>query len=156
LSRVAVFDFDVHHGNGTQHIFEEREEVYYASVHQWPFYPGTGAANERGRGPGEGATLNLPLPAGSGDEEYLRVFEEEVLPALGSFKPEVLLVSAGFDAWRNDPVGGMQVSAAGFARWGVLLRDLADHSCGGRSLSLLEGGYDLEALPKLANRYLTG
>ena len=154
LERVAILDFDVHHGNGTQHLFEERGDVFYASVHQWPFYPGTGAAGERGRGAGEGATLNVPLPAGSGDAEYEQAFTERLLPALDAFAPELLIVSAGFDAWQQDPLGGMRVTEAGFARWGERLRDLAERRCGGRALSLLEGGYDLGALPSLVCSYL--
>jgi len=156
LERIAIFDFDVHHGNGTQHLFEERGDVLYASCHQYPFYPGTGAASERGRGDGVGATLNLPLPAGTGDDGYLRVFEEQVLPALRDFDPRFLLISAGFDAWRADPLGGMCVTEDGFATWGRLLRELADEVCDGRVVSVLEGGYDLAKLGDLAVCYLEG
>ncbi len=153
LGRVAIVDFDVHHGNGTQHLFEARGDVFYASLHQWPFYPGTGASAERGRGAGEGATLNLPLAAGAGDEVYERAFDERLLPALDAFAPELLIVSAGFDAWRDDPLGGMRVTEAGFASWGERLRARADRLCAGRVVSLLEGGYDLEALPRLVCSY---
>ena len=111
--RVAIFDFDVHHGNGTQHLFEERADVFYASTHLYPFYPGTGAARETGRGAGRGTTLNVPLPAGTGDEGYAAAIEGTILPALRAFGPETLLVSAGFDAWRGDPLGAMAVSAGG-------------------------------------------
>ncbi|KAB2958500.1 MAG: histone deacetylase, partial [Thermoanaerobaculia bacterium] len=156
LGRVAIVDVDVHHGNGTQHLFEERAEVFYASLHQWPFYPGTGAAAERGRGAGAGATLNLPLPAGSGDAEYGAALREVVLPALAAFRPELLLVSAGFDTWRADPLGGMRVTEAGFAEQGRLLAEAAAGSAGGRMLVVLEGGYDVEALPRLARAFLTG
>jgi acetoin utilization deacetylase AcuC-like enzyme len=154
--RVAIFDFDVHHGNGTQHLFEERPDVFYASTHQYPFYPGTGAASERGVGAGEGATLNVPLPAGTGDDGYRQAFDEAVLPALAAFRPDVLVLSAGFDAWRDDPLGGMRVSEAGFADWGRRLRQLADEVAGGRVLALLEGGYDLAALPRLVAAHLGG
>ena len=106
VERVAIFDFDVHHGNGTQHLFEDRGDVFYASTHQYPFYPGTGAASERGRGAGLGATLNVPLPAGTGDPGYEAALRGQVLPALRAFAPQVLLVSAGFDAWQGDPLGG--------------------------------------------------
>ncbi len=153
LGRIAIVDFDVHHGNGTQHLFEESGEVFYASLHQWPFYPGTGAAGERGRGPGVGATLNLPLPAGTGDEGYADAFRDSLLPALRSFAPDLLIVSAGFDAWRGDPLGGMRVTAEGFAEWGARLREVAEEACGGRVVSVLEGGYDLEALPNLVGTY---
>ena len=156
VERLAIYDFDVHHGNGTQHLFEEDPDVFYVSSHQFPFYPGTGAAGERGVGAGEGATLNLPLPAGGGDAEYREQHRTAVFPALRAFRPELLLVSAGFDAWRGDPLGGMQVSGDGFAEWGRELRELAGELCGGRIVSILEGGYDLEALPGLIRGYLTG
>ena len=154
--RVAIFDFDVHHGNGTQHLFEARADVFYASTHQYPFYPGTGAADEVGVGAGAGATLNVPLPAGTGDDGYAEAIEERVLPALRRFAPEVLLLSAGFDAWMHDPLGGMAVSEAGFARWGEWLRRLAAEACGGRVLAVLEGGYDLRSLPGLVAAHLQG
>jgi len=154
VERVAIFDFDVHHGNGTQHLFEERGDVLYASIHQHPFYPGTGAAGERGRGDGEGTTVNVPLPAGSGDEVYAAALEQRILPALRDFAPDVLLVSAGFDAWRDDPLGGMRVSEDGFVHWGRRLGELADAVCGGRVMAILEGGYDLAALPRLVERHL--
>jgi acetoin utilization deacetylase AcuC-like enzyme len=150
---VAIVDFDVHHGNGTQHLFEDRPDVLFISLHQYPFYPGTGAASERGVGAGLGATLNLPLPAGSGDAEYEAAFREHALPALEEFAPRALLVSAGFDAWRADPLGGMNVSATAFARWGEWLRGVAARSAEGRLVAVLEGGYDLEALPHLASAF---
>jgi acetoin utilization deacetylase AcuC-like enzyme len=155
-ARVAIFDFDVHHGNGTQHLFEERPDIFYASTHQSPFYPGTGAANETGRGAGEGATLNVPLPAGTGDGLYEEAVTDRILPALRRFAPDVLLLSAGFDAWRGDPVGGMRVSEEGFRRWGGLLGGLAGEVCGGRVLAVLEGGYDLVNLPRLVEAHLEG
>ena len=154
--RVAIFDFDVHHGNGTQHLFEERADVFYASTHQFPFYPGTGAAGETGRGQGAGATLNVPLPAGTGDEGYAQAFAERILPALAAFRPDVLLLSAGFDAWRGDPLGGMAVSEEGFASWGRQLAELADQVAQGRLLAVLEGGYDLANLPLLVDGFLGG
>jgi acetoin utilization deacetylase AcuC-like enzyme len=155
-SRVAIFDFDVHHGNGTQHLFEERSDVFYASTHQYPFYPGTGAAGEIGVGAGVGATLNLPLPAGTDDDGYAAAIEDRLLPELRRFAPDVLLLSAGFDAWKRDPLGGMAVSEKGFARWGEWLRQLAAEVCGGRILAVLEGGYDLESLPRLVEAHLQG
>ncbi len=156
LERIAIFDFDVHHGNGTQHLFEDRSDVFYASCHQYPFYPGTGAASEKGRGDGFEATLNVPLPAGCGDEEYLEVFEQQILPRLREYQPRILLISAGFDAWRADPLGGMCVTEDGFETWGRLLRELAEEVCDGRIVSFLEGGYDLGRLGDLAASYLTG
>jgi acetoin utilization deacetylase AcuC-like enzyme len=155
-SRVAIFDFDVHHGNGTQHLFEARADVFYASTHQYPFYPGTGAASETGSGAGQGATLNVPLPAGTGDDGYGMALEERVLPALRAFAPDVLVVSAGFDVWRADPLGGMAVTESGFAQWGARLAALADEVSAGRLLTVLEGGYDLDNLPRLVECYLRG
>jgi acetoin utilization deacetylase AcuC-like enzyme len=156
LERVAIVDFDVHHGNGTQEIFYADPDVFYVSTHQYPFYPGTGAARERGTGAGEGATLNIPLPGGSGDDVYRRALAEQVLPALDDFRPDLLLVSAGFDAWQDDPLGGMRVSAAGFAEWGSELARFARERCSGRLLSVLEGGYDVASLPGLVRGYLSG
>ena len=154
--RVAIFDFDVHHGNGTQHLFEHRADVFYASTHQYPFYPGTGAASETGIGDGEGATLNVPLPAGTDDAGYVEAIQGRVIPALRAFAPDVLLISAGFDAWQNDPLGGMRVTEEGFRSWGEWLRTLADEVCGGRLLAVLEGGYDLASLPRLVEANLKG
>ena len=154
LERVAIFDFDVHHGNGTQHLLEERGDVLYASTHQWPFYPGTGAASERGRGEGVGATVNVPLAAGSGDGTYAEALESTILPALEGFGPQLLVLSAGFDAWKDDPLGGMRVTRDGFAAWGRRLGELARRVCDGRVVAVLEGGYDLSALGDLAVDHL--
>lgn len=154
--RLAIIDFDVHHGNGTQHLFEDRGDILYASIHQHPFYPGTGSASERGHGGGVGATVNVPLPAGCGDETYEEVFRKVVLPSVRQFGPETLLISAGFDAWQGDPVGGMQVSEQAFRDWGVWLGQVADDLCDGRVLVTLEGGYDLEALGALAVAHCQG
>ena len=154
LERLAIFDFDVHHGNGTQHLFEDRGDVLFVSTHQFPFYPGTGAAGERGWGEGEGATVNLPLPAGTGDAGYLRAIEDRVEPAIRDFAPAALLVSAGFDAWRHDPLGGMRVGQQAMADWGRRLAALADEVCEGRILASLEGGYDLESLSGLVSAHL--
>ena len=156
VERLAIFDFDVHHGNGTQHLFERDPEILFASTHQYPLYPGTGASSERGLGPGEGATVNVPLPAGTGDAGYAEAIDEIVLPAIAAFEPEVLLVSAGFDAWRGDPLAGMQVSEDGYRDWGRKLAAVAAEQCQGRLLATLEGGYDLEALPRLVNAFLDG
>ena len=146
LSRVAIVDWDVHHGNGTQHIFERDPSVFYASLHQWPLYPGTGLASERGLGEGEGATLNCPQPPGSGDTQWLAAFEDEVLPALDRFAPEFVIVSAGFDAHRDDPLAQTCLSTQAFRRMTTLLAAFARERCAGRIVSLLEGGYDLDAL----------
>lgn len=153
--RAAVVDFDVHHGNGTQHLTEARADVFYASLHQSPFYPGTGARTERGVGEGEGTVVNVPLPAGTSGVELLEAMDREVLPALDRFGPELLVVSAGFDAWRNDPLGGMLLDEEAFRGIGHRMATVA-RACGDRSVSLLEGGYDVQALPRLVDAYLEG
>lgn len=154
LERVFIVDFDVHHGNGTQHSFEADPSVYFFSIHQFPFYPGTGAAHERGRDAGRGATLNVPLPAGSGDRDYLLAFDLLLAPELEHFKPQCLLVSAGFDAHNDDPLAGMRVSDNGFLRLGRMLVELASEHCNGRLISFLEGGYNLEALGRCVTQHV--
>jgi acetoin utilization deacetylase AcuC-like enzyme len=144
--KVAIFDWDVHHGNGTQHSFEADPRVLYLSTHQWPFYPGTGAADETGRGEGAGATVNVPLPGGCGDAEYLRAVDEVVAPILEQHAPDVVLVSAGFDAYEDDPLASMRVTTAGFAELARRMRAVADRVCGGKLMYVLEGGYDLTGL----------
>jgi acetoin utilization deacetylase AcuC-like enzyme len=153
--RVAIVDFDVHHGNGTQHLFEARADVLYASLHQWPFYPGTGAAGESGVGDGKGFTVNVPLAAGGGDAEWLAGLDELVVPALERFAPDLLVLSAGFDAWRGDPLGSQRVTERGYAAIGERLLGFAASRCGGRAVALLEGGYDVDALPRLAAAFLS-
>ncbi|MGE0040181.1 MAG: histone deacetylase [Vicinamibacterales bacterium] len=146
VSRVAVMDYDVHHGNGTQWIFYEDPSVLFVSTHQYPFYPGTGAAEETGRGAGDGYTVNVPLEAGATDADYDLVFRDAVLPALAWYRPELLLVSAGFDAHERDPLAYMRMSTEGFARLTARLLVLADQVAGGRTVFVTEGGYDLHAL----------
>jgi acetoin utilization deacetylase AcuC-like enzyme len=146
LERVAIVDFDVHHGNGTEDIFYERNDVLYLSCHQSPLYPGTGAADDRGRGEGEGFTVNVPLPPGGGDDEYLAVFDQVFGPALREYRPELLLLSAGFDAHHRDALAQMEVTSAGYGLLGARIRGWAEALCGGRSAWFLEGGYDLEGL----------
>ena len=146
LAKIAIIDWDVHHGNGTQWAFYEDPTVFYASVHQYPFYPGTGAASQTGEGAGEGYTLNVPMPGGGGDDEYLSVFDETILPAIRRFGPDFLLISAGFDMHRADPIGGMKMTTDGFAEMTRKVKALAEKTCGGRLVSALEGGYDLDAL----------
>jgi acetoin utilization deacetylase AcuC-like enzyme len=152
--RIAVVDFDVHHGNATQHMFYDRPDVFYLSTHRYPFYPGTGAADERGTGAGKGYTVNVPMAAGGGDEEYREAFEEKIIPALREYRPEVLLVSAGFDAHRLDPLGGMRVTEAGFGTMAERLAEVAGDFCGGKAIFTLEGGYDLQALAGSVKRVL--
>jgi acetoin utilization deacetylase AcuC-like enzyme len=144
--RVAVVDFDVHHGNGTQQIFESDPTVLYVSVHQFPFYPGTGDADEVGLADGRGFTVNVPLEVGAGNADYEVVFREVVLPVLRAFNPGLIIVSAGFDAHERDPLAGMRLTTGAFAAMTADLRDVAEASCGGRIVVLTEGGYDLKAL----------
>lgn len=146
LERVAIVDWDVHHGNGTQAAFLEDPSVLFISLHQYPFYPGTGSAQERGAGKGEGFTLNLPLPAGCTDVVYRQAFTDLVVPALEAFYPELILVSAGFDAHRADPLGQMQVTTGCFGEMAAMVGNVADQCCEGRLVLVLEGGYNLGAL----------
>jgi acetoin utilization deacetylase AcuC-like enzyme len=146
IERVFIFDFDVHHGNGTQHLFEERDDVYYASIHRYPFYPGTGAANEIGEGKGRGFTKNIPLPGGQGDPAFLRATEEQIVRVIDDYRPQAILLSSGFDAHRRDPLGGMHVTEQAYGEITRRIMESAGKWSGGRVLSLLEGGYDREGL----------
>jgi len=144
--KILIMDWDVHHGNGTQAAFYDDPMVLFISTHQFPFYPGSGAVNETGVGAGEGFTLNVPLPAGCTDVEYLQVFQDIVVPAAEKFQPDWILVSAGFDPHRRDPLGGMNVTEEGFGAMARLLLALANRFADGRIAFLLEGGYDLAGL----------
>ena len=146
LERIAIVDFDVHHGNGTQRAFYEDPAVLYISTHQAPYYPGTGAGHEVGRAGAEGSTLNLPLRAGEGDATYGTIYESVLPRVLEQFEPELVLVSAGFDLMANDPLGGMEVSVEGVRRIAAGLVGAAERLCAGRTVFLLEGGYDLPSL----------
>lgn len=146
LKKIFVLDWDVHHGNGTQEIFYEDETVFYFSIHQFPLYPGTGHREETGRNRGNGFTRNVPLPAGSGDDDYRKVIQIEFQESISSFQPDLIMISAGFDAHRDDPLAQMNVSSNGFAELTQLVKDVAGRCCNGRIVSVLEGGYDLEAL----------
>ena len=150
LGKVVVVDWDVHHGNGTQEIFYADGSVFYFSVHQSPWYPGTGQREERGAGPGEGTTLNCPLPAGAGRAEIFAAFEQEFLPAMEEFRPDLVVVSAGFDSRQHDPLGRFQLTDDDFADLTRLLTGLAARTAGGRLVSVLEGGYDLGGLAAAA------
>lgn len=152
--RVLIVDYDVHHGNGTQWAFYDRKDVFYISTHRYPFYPGTGARGEEGQGEGKGYTLNIPFPGGCGDQEYLKAFEDEVIPASIRFHPDLVLVSAGFDAHRLDPLGGMNVTSDGFARMTRAILGVASGSCGGKTVLVLEGGYSLEGLAESVEKCL--
>ena len=146
LQRVFILDWDVHQGNGTHHSFYQDHHVYFCSIHQWPLYPGIGAAEERGRGVGKGYTLNIPLPADCGDTEYLRVLNEQVIPELRLYHPDLLIISAGFDAHDEDPLAQMKVSTEGFREMTRTLKREMQHINGGKILSVLEGGYHHENL----------
>lgn len=146
IERLAILDWDVHHGNGTQHIFEERRDVLYASSHQYPFYPGTGAPDEIGHGAGAGFTVNCALPAGQTDADYGAIFHDVFLPAGRAFRPNIVIVSAGFDPHAADPLAEMRVTEHGFAAMCAAMNALAQECCGGKLVLLLEGGYDLGAL----------
>lgn len=146
LERALIVDWDVHHGNGTQDAFYDSNAVMFCSIHQYPFYPGTGAASERGIGKGEGYTINIPLPAGRTNEDYLRIMDEVILPAAYDYQPELILISAGFDAHAHDPLGGMRLTERGFAAMTQFLSEAAADLCDGRIVAILEGGYDVTAL----------
>jgi len=146
LGKVLIVDWDVHHGNGTQDAFYDDPTVLYFGIHQHPFYPGTGRADEKGAGKGLGYTVNVPLPAGAGDREYERAFEQTLLPAALAFQPDFVLISAGFDAHEDDLLGRMRVTTQGFAEMTRIVKTIAEKCCRGRLVSMLEGGYHLEAL----------
>jgi len=154
--RAAIVDFDVHHGNGTQDIFFDRDDVYFISTHQYPFYPGSGAKNEIGTGRGEGYTLNFPLGAGTSDNEILEIFDHDIIPTLTTYDPDVILVSAGFDAHKLDPLGGLGFTGEAYRQFGYMLSHVADHKCDGRLISVLEGGYSAEGNRDAITSYLRG
>lgn len=156
IARVMIVDWDVHHGNGTQEIFLEDPSVFYFSIHENPsfLYPGTGRRWETGRGAGEGTTLNAPMPPGAGDEEYRLAFEQMLAPAAERFRPDMLLVSAGFDAHRNDPLADLNVTEEGFRFLTRFLATLANAYCGGRIVSILEGGYEPQSLVRSAEVHI--
>ncbi len=146
LERVLVFDWDLHHGNGTQHMFENDPGVLYISTHQYPYYPGTGAMDETGKRDGEGYTVNLPFPAGCADGEYIDACRRIIQPIAALYEPQMILISAGFDAHARDPLGGMEVTEDGFRAMTRLLLEVAREHAHGRCAAILEGGYDLQAI----------
>jgi acetoin utilization deacetylase AcuC-like enzyme len=146
LKRILIVDWDLHHGNGTQHSFYEDPSVLYFSSHQFPYYPGSGNFDQVGTGEGEGFTVNAPFPTGFGDVEYLSVYDRILRPVALEYQPELVLVSAGFDPFFADPLGGMQVTAEGFGGLAGIVKDIADRTCGGRLLLTLEGGYNPQGL----------
>ena len=146
LERILIVDWDVHHGNGTQHIFEADNRILFASVHQYPHFPGTGSFTEVGIGAGEGFTINIAIPKGYGDGEYVAIFETLIKPLALEFQPELILVSAGFDVGSNDPLGGMQLTPAGYAGLTRCLMETAEMCCDGKLVLVLEGGYDISSI----------
>jgi len=154
VKRVAIVDWDVHHGNGTQEIFYRDDMVLYISTHQYPFYPGTGAKGETGEGKGKGYTVNCRLRAGSGEREYLDAFRQVIVPSLDRFQPELIMISAGFDAHRDDPLAQMDLTESAFGLFTSLMREVAERHAQGRIVSVLEGGYNLEALTRSVEEHL--
>ena len=154
LDKVLILDWDVHHGNGTQHSFEEDPSVLYISTHQYPYYPGTGSADETGIGRGAGSVLNCPMPAGSNDQDYEREFRGKILPKIAAFQPEFIIISAGFDAHRDDPLAQINLSTEFFGWMTESVMEMADQFCDGRIISVLEGGYNLDVLPLCIEQHL--
>jgi len=154
IGRVAIVDWDVHHGNGTQDIFYADGSVFFFSTHQSPWYPGTGPAEETGEGAGKGTTLNCPLPAGSGRTEIFECFERKLIPAMEKFRPELVLISAGFDSRAGDPLGQFKLTDADFADLTGIVRGIAEKSAQGRVVSMLEGGYSLTGLASAATAHV--
>ena len=146
ISRILIVDWDLHHGNGTQHMFYDSSEVLYFSTHQYPYYPGTGGVNEIGAQSALGYTINVPLPAGMGDKEYIKIFFQILMPVISQYKPELILVSAGFDTYFDDPLGGMKVTPKGFAQMARFLKEMSEEYCDGKIVFILEGGYNLDGL----------
>jgi len=146
IEKAAIIDWDVHHGNGTQNAFYESDKIFYISLHQYPHFPGTGSKNETGHGNGKGYTLNIPMKAGSADDDYRKAFNLEIIPALENFAPEVIFISAGFDAHTDDPLGGVYLSTGFFGEMTSKLSIFANENCQGRLISVLEGGYNGPAL----------
>jgi acetoin utilization deacetylase AcuC-like enzyme len=156
LSRVLIVDWDVHHGNGTQHSFEDDPSVLFFSTHQFPHYPGTGRESERGRGAGEGYTINVPMETGEGDDEYRAIFHKVLVPAAEEFKPELVIISAGFDAHKDDPLASMGLTESGYAELTGIVAGIAKRHAQGRILSSLEGGYNLTALAASVDAHVRG
>ena len=154
LTRVLIVDWDVHHGNGTQHTFESDPSVLFFSTHQYPHYPGTGRATERGSEEGEGFTINVPMESGEGNDEYRAIFQKVLVPAADEFKPEFVIISAGFDAHKDDPLASMGLTEDGYAELTGIVAGIAKRHAKGRILSSLEGGYNLTALSASVDRHI--
>lgn len=154
IQKVLILDWDVHHGNGTQHIFERDPNIFYISIHQYPFYPGTGSQEETGYGEGLGTTINFPLSVGCGDKEYLDIFQNKIPDIVMKFSPELIILSAGFDAHQLDPMAGMELSTDAYREMTQIMVKLAKEVSNGKLLSSLEGGYNLTALAESVETHL--
>lgn len=154
VEKVVIIDFDVHHGNGTQHIFEADPTVMYASLHQYPFYPGSGAADETGSGDAKGTTVNYPLNLGVGDNEFIDIFDNSLSDKVLKYNPDLIIISAGFDAHVNDPIGGLRVTTEGYHNISKTITKIAGEVCDGKIISALEGGYNLKALSESVETHL--
>ena len=154
LLRAAIIDWDVHHGNGTQHLFEKDPNVLYVSLHEYPHYPGTGAVSEKGEGEGYGTTLNYPMQKGAGNEDYLKIFKTRIEPEIRKFEPDIIFISAGFDAHRDDPLSGINLTHDAFRDMTMIVREWAEEFSGGRIVSVLEGGYNLGSLRRSIGEHL--
>ncbi len=155
INRIAIVDWDVHHGNGTQHSFENDNTIFFISLHQFPHYPGTGSSSEKGKGKGSGYTMNIPMRSGSEDEDYISAFNKSIIPALDAFKPEIILISAGFDAHDNDDLSSISLSSEVYYRFTHMLMDVASKHSFNRVIAFLEGGYDLVGLADSVDRVIT-
>ncbi len=154
LQRILILDWDVHHGNGTQHTFEEDPDVFYISLHQYPYYPGTGAQYDTGTGKGEGTTLNCPMSAGLGDDSYREAFKDKIVPAVCNFNPDAILISAGFDAHQADPLASIRLNTESYGWMTKEMMSLAEKYCEGKLISVLEGGYDFQALAESVTKHV--
>ncbi len=154
INKIAIVDWDVHHGNGTQHTFYDDDSVYYISLHQFPHFPGTGSIHEKGRGRGEGYTLNLPMSMGDGDSEYRHAFKTRIIPELEKYEPEFILISAGYDAHRADPLSSICLTTGMYHEMTAMLNGIARNFCKGRLMAILEGGYNLDALGNAVTKTL--
>ncbi len=155
VKKILIYDFDVHHGNGTEESFYDEENIFFISTHQFPFYPGTGKSTDIGGGPGKGFTKNIPLASSTNDTKFIETIKEEIIPIIDNFQPEFILLSSGFDAHKLDPLGGLEISTKGFEKITEILKNKAEEICKGRMISFLEGGYHLEALAESVETHLS-
>lgn len=155
IQKILILDWDVHHGNGTEHTFYSDNTVFFMSIHQYPFYPGTGAAKDKGEKEGYGYNLNMPVPRGANDFDYYKLFDNLILKEIEKFHPDFILISAGFDAHKKDPLGGVELTTGAYEQFTTIIKKVAEEYCYGRIISMLEGGYNLEALAESAEVHLS-